>query len=141
MQIYGNISWMYLIIYHLQQLLNLKYFVFIVELCWNQAYRPRVNPPYIFGYDITEKFNRDNKLNMIIRGHELDDKGYSWCHYKQTLTIFSGHNYAYRFGNKAAIIEFDEYLKITILQFSPNPIKIRKDQNNDFNRRIPDYFI
>ena len=110
-------------------------------LGWNQAYRPRINPPYKFGYGITEKFNRDNKLNMLIRGHELFNNGYSWYHKKQILTIFSAPNYTYRFGNKAAIIEFDEYLNNIILQFIPNPIQRRKDQNKDFNRRIPDYFI
>ena len=42
-------------------------------LGWTQDCRPKVNAPYTFGYDITEKFNNDNKLNMIIRGHELAD--------------------------------------------------------------------
>lgn len=110
-------------------------------LGWTQAYRPKVNPPYIFGYDITEKFINDNKLNMIIRGNAIEDNGYSWYHKKQTLSICSVPNYAYRFGNKAAIIEFDEYLNNIILQFLPNPIQRRKDQNKDFNRRIPDYFL
>ena len=78
---------------------------------------------------------------MIIRGNAIEDNGYSWYHKKQTLSICSVPNYAYRFGNKAAIIEFDEYLNNIILQFLPNPIQRRKDQNKDFNRRIPDYFL
>ena len=108
---------------------------------WAQAPRPKFGGPYIFGHDIAEKFNNDNKLNLIIRGHELRMDGYSWCHNKQTLTIFSAPNYRYRCGNKAAIIEVDEYLHDIILQFRPNPIQISNEQNKFFKRRIPDYFL
>ena len=108
---------------------------------WARAPRPKTGGPYIFGIDITEKFNNDNKLNMIVRGNQLTDNGFIWYHNNQILTIFSAPNYRYRCGNKAAIIEVDEYLNNAILQFNANPIQRRKDQNKDFKKRIPDYFL
>ena len=110
-------------------------------LGWGQAPRPKYGGDYIFGGDITQKFNHENNLNMIIRSKTLADNGYFWLHNKQILSVFSAPNYRYRLGNKAAIVEIDEYLNNNILQFGPNPIQIRKDQNKDFKRRIPDYFL
>ena len=78
---------------------------------------------------------------MIVRGHQLANDGYFWLHNKKTLTIFSAPNYCYRCGNKAAIMEVDEYLNNKLIQYGPNPIQIRQDQNKDFKKRIPDYFL
>lgn len=108
---------------------------------WAQAPRPKCGGSFIFGSDITEKFNHVNKLNMIVVGHRLAMDGYFWCHNNQIITIFSAPNYSYRCGNKAAIMEIDEYLNNIILQYSANPIQRRKDQNKDFKKRIPDYFL
>ena len=109
---------------------------------WALIPRPRSREDYIFGYDIAKEFNHNNKLNMIVSGlHRFGIDGYFWYHNKQTLTIFSVPNCSYRIGNKAAIIEIDEYLNNTILQFGPNPILKRKDQDKEFTKRIPDYFL
>ena len=111
---------------------------------WALIPRPRIREDYIFGEDVTKEFNHNNKLNMIINGNyykTLDREGYFWCHSKLTLTIFSAPNCNYRCGNKAAIFEVDEYLNNTILQFGPNPIQRRKDQDKEFTKRIPDYFL
>ena len=108
---------------------------------WALIPRPKDREAYLFGSDITEKFNNDNKLNLIIRGHELAMNGYSWYHNKKILTIFSAPNYRYRCGNKAAIIEVDEYLNDIILQFRPNPVQRGNEKNKFFKRRIPDYFL
>ena len=108
---------------------------------WARAPRPKCGGPFIFGHDIAEKFNSDNKLNIIVRGHQLANDGYFWLHNKKTLTIFSAPNYCYRCGNKAAIMEVDEYLNNKLIQYGPNPIQIRQDQNKDFKKRIPDYFL
>jgi serine/threonine-protein phosphatase 2A catalytic subunit len=93
---------------------------------------------YIFGHDISEQFNHTNKLTMISRAHQLMMNGYNWCHNRHVCTIFSAPNYCYRCGNEAAIMEVDEYLRYTFLQFEPAP-----NQNNDenVNKRTPDYFL
>ena len=96
---------------------------------------------YIFGHDISEQFNHTNKLNMISRAHQLQMNGFSWCHNKQVCTIFSAPNYCYRCGNQAAIMEVDEYLKYTFLQYDPSPVQGSKDELVGENKRTPDYFL
>eukprot|EP00971_Amphidinium_carterae_P086529 1712268-Amphidinium_carterae.1 len=64
--------------------------------------------------------------------------GYSWCHDRNVVTIFSAPNYCYRCGNQAAMMEMDENLKYTFLQFDPSPSQ--KSPASD-SRRVPDYFF
>lgn len=53
------------------------------------------------------------------------------------MTIFSAPNYCYRCGNQAAIMEIDENLKYTFLQFDPAP----RTGEPLVSRRVPDYFL
>ncbi|KAJ5982984.1 serine/threonine-protein phosphatase PP2A catalytic subunit [Penicillium waksmanii] len=46
-------------------------------------------------------------------------------------------NYCYRCGNQAAIMEIDEHLKYTFLQFDPCP----RAGEPMVSRRTPDYFL
>lgn len=95
---------------------------------------------YTFGQDISEQFNHNNGLTLIARAHQLVMEGYNWCHEKNVVTIFSAPNYCYRCGNQAAIMEIDEHLEYTFLQFDPAP---RKDgqTNAAKGRSVPDYFL
>ena len=94
---------------------------------------------YIFGHDISEQFNRTNKLSLISRAHQLMMNGYNWAHDRQVCTIFSAPNYCYRCGNQAAIMEVDENNKQTFLQFDPSPNQ--GDDKTDKNKRTHDYFL
>jgi len=47
--------------------------------------------------------------------------GFNWSHDKNIVTIFSAPNYCYRCGNEAAIMEIDEHMTKTFLQFNPAP--------------------
>jgi serine/threonine-protein phosphatase 2A catalytic subunit len=76
---------------------------------------------YTFGQDISEKFNQSNGLTLIARAHQLIMEGYNWCHDKQVVTIFSAPNYCYRCGNQAAIMEINEKMGYTFVQFDPAP--------------------
>lgn len=76
---------------------------------------------YTFGQDISEKFNSSNGLTLIARAHQLIMEGYSWAHDQQVVTIFSAPNYCYRCGNQAAIMEIDEKMGYTFIQFDPAP--------------------
>lgn len=76
---------------------------------------------YTFGHDVSEKFNHNNGLSLIARAHQLIMEGYNWSHEKQVVTIFSAPNYCYRCGNQAAIMEIDENLGTTFVQFDPAP--------------------
>jgi len=57
-----------------------------------------------FGPDITEKFLKHNKLDYIIRSHEVKPEGYEVMHGGQCITIFSAPNYCDSIGNKGAFI-------------------------------------
>jgi len=76
---------------------------------------------YTFGQDISDQFKQRNGLRLIARAHQLVMEGFNWCHDRNVVTIFSAPNYCYRCGNQAAILEVDEDLKYTFLQFEPAP--------------------
>jgi len=92
---------------------------------------------YTFGQDISENFNHNNGLTLVSRAHQLVMEGYNWSHDRNVVTIFSAPNYCYRCGNQAAIMELDDVLNYTFLQFDPAP---RRGEPH-VTRRTPDYFL
>jgi len=92
---------------------------------------------YTFGQDISENYNHVNNLTLISRAHQLVMEGYNWAHERNVVTIFSAPNYCYRCGNQAAVMELDDSLRYTFLQFDPAPMR------TDIKpvRRLPDYFL
>ena len=81
-------------------------------------------------------------------------EGYNWSHDRNVVTIFSAPNYCYRCGNQvrlifallaleylsglqAAIMELDDTLKYSFLQFDPAP---RRGEPH-VTRQTPDYFL
>jgi len=93
---------------------------------------------YTFGQDLSEQFIHANGLNLISRAHQLVMEGYSWCHDKNVVTIFTAPNYCYRCGNQAGVMELDEHLEYTFLQFDPAPRAAKPDEEK---LRVPDYFL
>jgi serine/threonine-protein phosphatase 2A catalytic subunit len=96
---------------------------------------------YTFGQDISEQFNHNNGLTLVSRAHQLVMEGYNWCHEKNVVTIFSAPNYCYRCGNQAAIMEIDEHLEYTFLQFDPAPRTEEEQAAPNSSRNTPDYFL
>jgi serine/threonine-protein phosphatase 2A catalytic subunit len=92
---------------------------------------------YTFGQDISEAFNHNNGLTLVARAHQLVMDGFNWSQERNVVTIFSAPNYCYRCGNQAAIMEIDENLKYTFLQFDPAP----RAGEPLVSRRVPDYFL
>lgn len=92
---------------------------------------------YTFGQDLSGQFNHTNGLSLVSRAHQLVMEGYNWGHEKNVVTIFSAPNYCYRCGNQAAIMELDEHLEYTFLQFDPAP---RRGEQR-VQKRVPDYFL
>lgn len=93
---------------------------------------------YTFGQDITEQFNHNNGLKLIARAHQLVMEGYLWHHDQSLVTIFSAPNYCYRCGNQASIMEVDDNLGTSFLQFDPAP---RRGEEQQAAKRCPDYFL
>ncbi|CAF1192427.1 unnamed protein product [Didymodactylos carnosus] len=92
---------------------------------------------YTFGQDISETFNYTNGLQLISRAHQLVMEGYCWFHDKNVVSIFSAPNYCYRCGNQAAIMELDDSLKYSFLQFDSAPQRGKPH----VIRRTPNYFL
>ena len=80
------------------------------DLLWSDPDdRPGFQPStrgagFLFGQDVTEKFNHTNGLKMVCRAHQLMNNGYQVQHNKGIVTVFSAPNYCYRCNNQAAII-------------------------------------
>jgi len=92
---------------------------------------------YTFGQDISEQFNHNNNLKLVARAHQLVMEGYNWGHEHKVVTIFSAPNYCYRCGNMASILEVDDNMGHTFIQFEPAP----RRGEPDVTRRTPDYFL
>lgn len=92
---------------------------------------------YVFGSDISSKFNYNNKTTLICRAHQLTQTGYEFCHNKNCLTIFSAPNYCYRCGNVAGIMEVDENMNYNFQTFDPAP----RRGEAPITKYTPDYFL
>jgi len=74
-----------------------------------------------FGPDVTHKFLRENKLNLLIRSHEVKDEGYEIEADGKLITIFSAPNYCDQMGNRGAFIKLGSDLKPNFTQFTAVP--------------------
>jgi len=92
---------------------------------------------FIFGLDITERFLYRNDLNMITRAHQLVMDGYTRNHKKRVITIFSAPNYCCRCDNQAAVMEINENLKVSYIQY----LQAENASEPKLSRRCPDYFL
>jgi len=93
---------------------------------------------YTFGQDISEQFNHNNGFKFIVRAHQLVEAGYNWMHDGAVVTVFSAPNYCYRCGNQAAIVQVDENVNHSFLQYDHNPPKPTKATGK---MPKPDYFL
>ncbi|CAH0728578.1 unnamed protein product, partial [Brenthis ino] len=57
-----------------------------------------------FGPDVTANFLQKNKLDYIIRSHEVKNDGYEIAHDGKCITVFSAPNYCDTMGNLGAYI-------------------------------------
>lgn len=57
-----------------------------------------------FGPDVTKRFLELNKLDYIIRSHEVKKDGYEVAHNGKCITVFSAPNYCDTMGNLGAFI-------------------------------------
>uniref|UniRef100_A0AAY5F5D0 Serine/threonine-protein phosphatase n=1 Tax=Electrophorus electricus TaxID=8005 RepID=A0AAY5F5D0_ELEEL len=75
-----------------------------------------------FGPDVTQRFLEQNKLQYIIRSHEVKAEGYEITHSGKCITVFSAPNYCDQMGNKAAYIHLrGSDLKPEFHQFTAVP--------------------
>ena len=93
---------------------------------------------YNFGGDIVEKFNRENKIDLICRAHQLVMEGHRSNFNDALVTVWSAPNYCYRCGNVAAILELDENLDRSFKIFDAAP---QESRGVPIKNPPPDYFL
>jgi serine/threonine-protein phosphatase 5 len=59
-----------------------------------------------FGPDIAHRFLDENRLDTLVRSHEVKDNGYEEEASGRVITIFSAPNYCDQMNNKGAILKF-----------------------------------
>ena len=93
---------------------------------------------YLFGEDIVEKFNYENKIDFIVRAHQLVMEGYKVSFDNKLVTVWSAPNYCYRCGNIAAILILEENLQTTYKIFEAS-----KQENRGISDKkiLPEYFL
>ena len=60
----------------------------------------------MFGTDVTERFLRNNNLDLLVRSHQEQMEGYSITQNEKCITVFSAPNYKGE-GNKGAILTLE----------------------------------
>eukprot|EP01065_Artemidia_motanka_P037125 TRINITY_DN4538_c0_g1_i1.p1 TRINITY_DN4538_c0_g1~~TRINITY_DN4538_c0_g1_i1.p1 ORF type:complete len:318 (+),score=66.46 TRINITY_DN4538_c0_g1_i1:259-1212(+) len=66
---------------------------------------------YLFGADIVTQFLNVVDMDLIIRAHQVMERGYEFFADRQLVTIFSAPNYCSEFDNDGAIMSIDENLQ------------------------------
>ena len=103
------------------------------EFCWFDK-----GNNYLFSKDAVAKFNKQNKIDLIVRSHDIIMEGYLYMFNDQLVTIFSAPNFRYHYKNNASILECDDNLskKFHVFQSSPKSVKEIFSE-----RTVPDFFI
>jgi len=70
-----------------------------------------------FGADVSTRFLRENKLDLLVRSHEVKQGGYEVTHDGKVITVFSAPNYCDVTGNEGAIIRFTSRLERRFVTF------------------------
>ena len=99
----------------------------ICDLLWNEphdnygfCFAPK-GKLVLFGKNITKEFCSNNGLDIIIRGQNCIQNGYSLTHDDKLVSICSSPNYCYRCGNEGAFIEIDENMNYNFYTFDSAP--------------------
>jgi serine/threonine-protein phosphatase 4 catalytic subunit len=87
---------------------------------------------YLFGADICESFCHRNKLELVVRAHQLILEGFRWMFENHLVTIWSAPNYCYRCGNVASVLEIDETLnlKFKVFEAKLQDLKVSETENS-----------
>ena len=107
---------------------------------------------YLWGVKRTQKFQHDNNLSLLIRGHhQVLEQGYRYFHNDLCLSIFSAPNFLLRLGNKGCFVQIDKILEtleqnilenneeITPVKFNANPDRL--DEPVIIEKNIPSHFL
>lgn len=92
---------------------------------------------YLFGKNAVEKFNQRNKIDLIVRSHQLIMNGFDFMFDDKLLTIYSAPNHRYKCKNEGSVLECDDMMSKKIISFKAAPQNVRKCFSEI---TFPDYF-
>ena len=70
---------------------------------------------YLFGEDIVNDFLDMVDMDLIVRAHQVMERGYGFFASRQLVTVFSAPNYCGEFDNDAAVMTIDDKLQCSFL--------------------------
>ena len=65
---------------------------------------------YVFGDDVLKTFITKNKLDLIVRAHQIVEDGYLFFSKRRLVTVFTARDYCNDFDNHGAVMIVDENL-------------------------------
>ena len=93
---------------------------------------------FLFGADEVSKFVENNKLDCVVRAHQLVMEGYKMMFENKLITVWSAPNYCYRCGNVASIMEVDEDLEKDFKIFEATS---NEEKQVPIIKDLPEYFL
>lgn len=99
----------------------------MMEMLWTDPQKPNGRGPskrgvgMQFGPDVTKRFCERNKIEAVIRSHEVRMDGWEAEHDDRCYTVFSAPNYCDTTGNKGAFINIGPDYKLDFRQFDAVP--------------------
>lgn len=119
----------------------------LTDLLWSEpdhhelGFKPNPHGAgYLFGYDVTDKFIRNNSLSHIIRSHSVCLDGYQVTFNNKLSTIWSAPNYTYRLNNLACVLEICENTTLFYNTFIEAPESERIILSPYEIKEVPDYY-
>jgi serine/threonine-protein phosphatase PP1 catalytic subunit len=80
---------------------------------------------YVFSEQTVEKFLEEHDLDLIVRGHQVQEDGYEFFANQKFLTIFSAPNYCNEFDNDGAMLRVSEDLCCSFYKRTPAEKQMR----------------
>ncbi|KAK8847952.1 Serine/threonine-protein phosphatase 6 catalytic subunit [Tritrichomonas musculus] len=93
---------------------------------------------YLYGIRPTKDFLFNNRLDLMVRAHQLMMNGYHY-HFNSTklVTVWSAPNYMYRAGNIASVLKINDKYERNFITFEAVP----EEQRKHAKESIPAYFL
>lgn len=78
---------------------------------------------YVFNESVVAQFSKKFDIDLIARGHQVQEDGYQFFAGRKLVTIFSAANYCGEFDNDGAVMSVDETLMCSFKKIKPGDKK------------------
>jgi len=77
----------------------------------------------VFNDNVVQNFAKKFDIDLIARGHQVQEDGYQFFAGRKLVTIFSAANYCGEFDNDGAVMSVDETLMCSFKKIKPHTDK------------------